>query len=408
MPLRHNAADGCSILRRRRYFCWIDLVPLALGQQHDHDHAPDRQQGIPDRVSDGVTEPRNLALGAIIDHAERGRRRPRARAASQHDGIVETEQVFAHVHRQDQGYGRDDDTPQEQTEAKRLQSGNKARSRRNTHHGDENVEADGVHEPDGGGGNPAEGRTHRPQPSEEKPGNQGAAGSGQRQRNAANLVDNGAEQTADGDCRTNERHIRHVGRPVRVTQQFGGGRDVLGTPDDGDNIAPVQFGVRQNWNVGGGRPARDLAQEDTARRRRFRQLGQSFAVGLFGSDVNIDALDRYRQQLAVVHFLRSLPDQVHQHVTPPGNGEDVACLDYDIGSGIHDLAAASYALNKDTLFRQERLGFLHGFAHGASVRGDPVGTQLELVPRRPWTAQGSFAPVLLLVTLAGGLEVDAE
>ena len=83
-------------------------------------------------------------------------------------------------------------------------------------------------------------------------------------------------------------------------------------------------------------------------------------------------------------------------------------MDYGIGSGIDDLATASYAFNKDTLFRQERLGFLHRFAHGASVLGDPVGAQLELVPGGTWTTQGSLAPMLLLVSLASGLEVDAK
>src|SRR6185295_3456979 len=248
----------------------------------------------------------------------------------------------------------------------------------------------------------------RAQPSKEKPGNQGPAGGGERQRNAADLVNYGAKQSADRDCRTNERHIRHIGGSVWVTQHFGGGRNVLRPPDDGNNIAAVQLGVGQDRNVRGGRPSRDLAQEDAARRRRFRQLDQSFAVGLFARNVDIDAFDRHRQQLAVVHLLRGLPDQVHQYVAPPGNGEDIARLDYGIGSGIDDLAAASYAFNEDTLFRQERLGFLHRLAHGASVFRDPVGAQLELVPGRPRAAQGPLAPMLLLITLAGRLKVDAE
>ena len=62
----------------------------ASGQQHDDHHSPDRQQRVADRVGDGVAEPGNLALGAIVDHAERGCRRARAGAASQHNGVVET------------------------------------------------------------------------------------------------------------------------------------------------------------------------------------------------------------------------------------------------------------------------------------------------------------------------------
>src|ERR1700730_18171737 len=46
-----------------------------LGQQNDKNHSPDCQQRVADRVGNGVAEPRNLALGAVVDHAERGRGR---------------------------------------------------------------------------------------------------------------------------------------------------------------------------------------------------------------------------------------------------------------------------------------------------------------------------------------------
>src|SRR5690349_10670396 len=37
----------------------------ALSQHHDQNHAPDREQGIADRVGDSVTKSRNLAFGTI-------------------------------------------------------------------------------------------------------------------------------------------------------------------------------------------------------------------------------------------------------------------------------------------------------------------------------------------------------
>src|SRR5438477_2947332 len=45
-----------------------ELPAVALGQQHDEDHSPDHQQRVSDRVSHGVTQSRNLTLGAVIDH----------------------------------------------------------------------------------------------------------------------------------------------------------------------------------------------------------------------------------------------------------------------------------------------------------------------------------------------------
>src|ERR1700736_3378209 len=45
-----------------------------LGQQNYQHHAPDGQQRVSDCVSDGVTQSGNLALGPVVDHAERGRR----------------------------------------------------------------------------------------------------------------------------------------------------------------------------------------------------------------------------------------------------------------------------------------------------------------------------------------------
>src|SRR6266576_2828362 len=55
-----------------------DLSPL--GQQNYQHHAPDGQQRVSDGIGDGVTETGNLALGAVVDHAERGCRGARTGA----------------------------------------------------------------------------------------------------------------------------------------------------------------------------------------------------------------------------------------------------------------------------------------------------------------------------------------
>ena len=80
-----------------------------LAQQYDEHHAPDGQQCVSDRVSDGVTQAGNLTIGTVIDHAEGGGCCARARATPEHDGIVKPEQILADVHRQYQGHGRDHD-----------------------------------------------------------------------------------------------------------------------------------------------------------------------------------------------------------------------------------------------------------------------------------------------------------
>src|SRR3954447_23549023 len=74
---------------------WATLSAARLGHQHDNDHAPDSQERVAYGVRHGIAEARDLALGGIVDHAERCGRRPRARDASEEDGVVKAEQVLA-------------------------------------------------------------------------------------------------------------------------------------------------------------------------------------------------------------------------------------------------------------------------------------------------------------------------
>ena len=112
------------------------------GQQHDEDHSPDRQQRVPNRIGNGVAEPRYLALGAVIDHAERGGRCAGSGAASQHNRVVEAEQVFSDVHGENERHGRNQDPPEEQTETELLQPRNKPRTGGDADDRDEYIKAD--------------------------------------------------------------------------------------------------------------------------------------------------------------------------------------------------------------------------------------------------------------------------
>src|SRR3954464_13800879 len=120
-----------------------------LGQQHDKNHAPDRQQRVPDGVGDGVAKARDLTLGPVVDHAERGGGRAPPGDAAQHDRVVEAEQILSNIHRQDEGQGRREHAPEEQAEAELLQPRDELGSRREADDGDEHVQADRIHEPNG-------------------------------------------------------------------------------------------------------------------------------------------------------------------------------------------------------------------------------------------------------------------
>src|SRR5215212_2324910 len=123
-----------------------------LGQQHDKDHAPDRQQRVPDGVGDSVAKARDLALGPVVNHAERGGGRAPPGDAAQHDRVVEAKQILSNIHRQDERQGRCENAPEEQAEAELLQPRDELGTRREADDGDEDVQADRIHEPHRGGG----------------------------------------------------------------------------------------------------------------------------------------------------------------------------------------------------------------------------------------------------------------
>src|SRR6266446_3461928 len=145
----------------------VSYVPwISSRQQHDEDHAPDREQRVPDGVGHRVTERGHLALPDVADQAERRRRRARSGEDAEQERVVEAEDILSDVHAEDQGHGSRHGAPQEEADALRLQALDETRSGRDADHGDEHVEADRVHEPHGGRRDAPEGRTHRAQPAE--------------------------------------------------------------------------------------------------------------------------------------------------------------------------------------------------------------------------------------------------
>ena len=78
----------------------------------------------------------------------------------------------------------------------------------------------------------AEGRAHRAQPAEHDARDERAAGGRERERHAAHLHDERADQRADRDRGADERDVGDVGRPVGDAQQLGGRVGVLRAADD--------------------------------------------------------------------------------------------------------------------------------------------------------------------------------
>src|SRR5437762_5755567 len=167
-------------------------------QQHDNDHAPDCQQGVPYGVGNGVAERWNLALGLVADQTKRCRRRARPGDDAEVERVVEAEHVLGREHAENQGDRSGDRAPQEETDALRFQTVDEARTGGDANDGDEDVEADRVHEPDGGRRNASKGRAHRAQPAADDPEDQRSAGCRQGERHASYLEDQRSEERRVG------------------------------------------------------------------------------------------------------------------------------------------------------------------------------------------------------------------
>src|SRR2546429_6487879 len=119
-------------------------------------------------VGHRVSERGNLTLGSIANQAERSRRCPRAGEDAEQNCVVEPEEVLADEHAKDEGQGGRDSAPEKQPDALGFESVNEARACRDSDNGDENVEANRIHEPDGGRRNPSEQWAHRTQPAKDE------------------------------------------------------------------------------------------------------------------------------------------------------------------------------------------------------------------------------------------------
>src|SRR4030095_1371677 len=139
----------------------------------------DGEQGVTNSVRDRVAERRDLALGLVADQTKRCRRRARPGNDSEVERVVEAEHVLGDEHAKNDGDRGGERAPKEETNALRFQTVDEARTGGDADDGDEDIEADRVHEPNGGRRNASELRTHRAQPSADDPEDQRSAGGGQ-------------------------------------------------------------------------------------------------------------------------------------------------------------------------------------------------------------------------------------
>ena len=90
----------------------------------------------------------------------------------------------------------------------------------------------------GDGIRPKVGFTERSHPKN-SPENQRAAGGRQRERHTSDLVDDGADESADGDRSADKCHIGHIGGAICDTQHLGARNDVLRAANKSNDVAPL-------------------------------------------------------------------------------------------------------------------------------------------------------------------------
>ena len=137
---------------------------------------------------------------------------------SEQDGVVEAEQVLADVHARDQRQRGRDDAPEEQAEAELLQAGDELRpDERPTMAMNTFKPTEFMNQTVGDGIRPNVGRTERSQPKK-RPAINAPPEVDKRERHAADVGDERADQGADGDGGADEHHVGHVRRLVRVAR----------------------------------------------------------------------------------------------------------------------------------------------------------------------------------------------
>ena len=213
---------------------------------------------------------------------------------------------------------------------------------------------------------------HRAEPAEDKTHDEGAATSRQRQRQVCNDEGQQSDQAAKEDAETDEDHVGHHGRPVRVAETLCSARHICLRADQRQQIATLQLRFSSVRNLHPG--PRELLQEDAARDVHPGDFREWLAVERFVRDHDVEKLDRKIQQLRVVDFRADLRAARHEQFRACENCNPVALPNHRARLRFDDLAAPADAGNEDAV----RLGTPFEIANSLieEVRpGDLIGAR---------------------------------
>ena len=192
---------------------------------------------LPIGVRHSIAERRNLALGGVLDHAERRGGRSHAGAGAEENGRVELEDVVPEQDGEQQRHRGRDGAPDEQAQADLLDASHEARAGVDPDDGDEDVEAQRVHQHEGRRGNAAEGRPDGAQVAEQQPGEERTARGREADRHAAPVHAEGADQPADQDAAGDGHQVGGLERTVGDAERVHRRVDVADAAGEREDVA---------------------------------------------------------------------------------------------------------------------------------------------------------------------------
>src|SRR5580704_9727813 len=118
-------------------------------QQKNENHAPNGEQSVPDGVGYGVAECGYLTVRAITHQTERSSGSAGSGENAQQNCIVESENVLADIQAEDERQSGSNRSPKKETNSLRAKPVDESWARGDTDNGDEDIQTDRVHEPNG-------------------------------------------------------------------------------------------------------------------------------------------------------------------------------------------------------------------------------------------------------------------
>src|SRR5688572_9456842 len=318
---------------------------MALSYQRHHHRAPGGEEDVANRVRHGEAEYGDRTPG-FFHHRLQGRCRGACagRRTEQHTQI-HLQYVAPH---QEQGHVRNDrhdHTSEKELQPKMFHRFDGVRSRANADDGNEHIESDRLHEPDGWAWNAPERRIERVQPTEYQPGHEHAAAGAESNGNVADANRQRPDQRANDNGDADKDNVGFLRRAVSKADTTRDPVDVLAASRHFQHVAAFQAGAwqaRQFLSL-----ADDLAQMHPLGMLGifFHELAQLLSDGLFLCNDHWHGLKRHIHRIAIHHFLANLRANLHEHFAPAGKDDDVPLADDFIRRWCDELVSAADALD---------------------------------------------------------------